>query len=200
MSISFREIEMDDAKMLLDWRTAPEINQYMTTDVPYDIEAQKRWILNSYARNDYYHWIALYDDMPIGSVSINDFDAENERTSWGIYKGVPGFPGVGAKILPLMYNWLFFEIGVREIYTEAVYHNTKAIDLYLRHGHKFMPAKDRVIRKGGREILLLTLSLSIQDWDRDLYKECVAAFPVSHWKCAPACFTRNAAESAREQP
>jgi RimJ/RimL family protein N-acetyltransferase len=185
MKISFREIEPHDAKMILDWRTSPQVTQYMITDVSYDLEAQKKWILDCYAMKDYYHWIILCDHVPIGCIYMRNFDFENARTSWGFYKGVAGFPGIGSKILPFFYNWLFLKIGIKNIFTEVFYNNIKVIELYLGYGHKFLPAQDRVIHKNGREILLIALSLTWQDWDTGKYKDSLAPIPTSHWKYSP---------------
>jgi RimJ/RimL family protein N-acetyltransferase len=185
MKISFREVEIDDAKMILDWRTSPDVTQYMVTDVPYDIDAQKKWIMDCYARKDYYHWVIVCDNTPIGCINIQNFDFDNAQTSWGFYKGVAGNPGIGSKVLPFLYNWLFLIVGIQKVVTEVFYNNIKAIDLYLGCGHKFMPVQDRVINKNGREILLIALSLALQDWDTERHKGSITPFPTSHWRYSP---------------
>jgi RimJ/RimL family protein N-acetyltransferase len=185
MKISFREVEVPDAKMILDWRTSPEVTRYMVTDVPYDVGAQEKWIRDCYARKDYYHWVVICDRTPIGCVHVHDFDFENARTSWGFYKGLARFPGTGPRILAFFYNWLFLTVGVKDVFTEVFYNNVKAIELYLGHGHKFMPVRDRVINKNGREILLIALSLARRDWDAEKHKDSLAEFPTKKWLCAP---------------
>jgi len=185
MKISFREVEIHDAKMLLDWRTSPRVTQYMITDVPYDIDAQKKWIMNSYIRKDYYHWIILCNDTPIGCIYVQNFDLENARTSWGFYKGSTEFSGIGSKILSYFYNFLFFKLGIKNIFTEVFYNNVNVIELYLHYGHKFIPDKCRVIYKNEREILLIALSLSLQGWNKEKYKNSIAQFPTDNWKCSP---------------
>jgi hypothetical protein len=102
-----------------------------------------------------------------------------------LYKGADGFPGAGEKTLPFLFNWLFFSVGIQEIFTKVFYENTRAIDLYLRHGHVLMPEKDRVIRKYGREMSLATLSLSRRGWEREKYAECIAPFPTARWEHSP---------------
>ncbi len=185
MSISFREVETDDARMILDWRVSPQVSKYMITDIPYDIEMQRKWIESIYTRSDYYTWVVLYDNVPIGCINIQDFDFANSQTSWGFYKGASGFPGVGSMILPFLYNWLFLVVGIQNISTMVFYENVKAMNLYLKYGHTLIPEKDRIIHKYGREMLLATLSLSQQTWDREKYAKSIADFPTRRWKQSP---------------
>jgi RimJ/RimL family protein N-acetyltransferase len=185
MSIAFREVDVNDAKMILDWRRSPRVSRYMITDVPYDIEAQRKWISSIHDRRDYYAWVILHDDAPIGYINIQDFDFPNLRTSWGFYKGVTGLPGVGAKILPYLYNWLFFTVGIREIFTTVFYENMKAMNLYLQYGHTLLPEKDRAIYRHGSKMFLATLSLSLNDWDKEKYVGSIFPFPTQRWTHSP---------------
>lgn len=157
----------------------------MITEVAYDIEAQKRWITGIYARADYYAWVIVHDSVPVGFINIQDFDFPNLQTSWGFYKGITGFPGVGAKIVPFLYNWLFFTVGIQSISTTVFHENTKAMNLYLQYGHTHLPEKDRIIQKCGREMLLATLSLSLDAWNKEKYADSIAPFPTRHWTHSP---------------
>ena len=43
--LSYRPVSEDDAELLLDWRTAPHITQYMLSDVPYECPPlSARWL------------------------------------------------------------------------------------------------------------------------------------------------------------
>ena len=44
--IEFYPLEKKYLKLILDWRTKPEITQYMASDIEYDMENQKRWKFN----------------------------------------------------------------------------------------------------------------------------------------------------------
>ena len=39
--INFREIRIEDAKTILDWRTSDRVTKFMNSDMSYDIDAQK---------------------------------------------------------------------------------------------------------------------------------------------------------------
>jgi RimJ/RimL family protein N-acetyltransferase len=185
MKISFREVEIHDARMTLDWRTSERVTRYMITDVEYSMEKQEKWIMESYAKENFYHWVISYGSKPVGMIGISDFCRELNRTLWGYYLGDEKYAGIGGLIPPFLYNWLFLKVGLKNIFTEVFYNNAKAIDLYLGYGHKFMPVRDRVIHKNGREILLIGLSLDSRDWDTEKYKDSMADFPTNKWLCGP---------------
>ena len=64
--VNFREIEIDDAKKILDWRRSERVSKFMKTDLPNDLDAQKNWIENSFNKPNYYHWIIQNDEKDSG--------------------------------------------------------------------------------------------------------------------------------------
>ena len=64
--LSYRPVIPGDARMLLDWRTAPHVTKYMLTDVPYDIARQTAWIERSKTRDDYHHCIIQIEGLDVG--------------------------------------------------------------------------------------------------------------------------------------
>ena len=180
--ISFREVEADDAKLILDWRTTHRINKVMITDVDYDIENQKRWISDSYSKDSYYHWLILFDNKPIGLIYLSDYIESENTTSWGYYIGCVDFIGHGGVIPPYFFNWAFSVLGVRSIRAEILLHNTSVIKLHQHYGFVFTPTKDRVIKKFANEVLQVSMSLDINRWDFNLYIKCSSPFPTSKWK------------------
>ena len=57
--ITFREIKIEDAKILLNWRRKKRISEFQFTDINNSLVNQKKWIKNSYNNNNYYHWMIL---------------------------------------------------------------------------------------------------------------------------------------------
>ena len=50
---TFREIQTEDAKMILDWRTSKRVAKYMKTEVNHGVSEQEEWILNCRKRVDF---------------------------------------------------------------------------------------------------------------------------------------------------
>ena len=105
--ISFRETELDDAKLILDWRTSERVTKYMKSDIPYDIESQKKWLSSSFNKSNYYHWIIQHDGKDVGFLNFFDWDQEQKDISWGFYIGDETSLGIGGRVPPYFYNFAF---------------------------------------------------------------------------------------------
>ena len=58
--IQFKEITISDAKKILNWRRKDRITNFQFTDIKDCIKLQKKWILDSYKKKNYYHWLIKY--------------------------------------------------------------------------------------------------------------------------------------------
>jgi RimJ/RimL family protein N-acetyltransferase len=85
MPFTFRRPTLDDAQMILDWRTRPEITRYMLTDIEYDIEKQCRWLKACESRLDFEHFLVLREGKPIGYLSYSNIDRVNRHCVPGTY-------------------------------------------------------------------------------------------------------------------
>ncbi|MDQ2101859.1 GNAT family N-acetyltransferase [Azospirillum isscasi] len=82
----FRRPALDDAEMILRWRTEPSITRFMFTDLENpDVERQRAWLAAMETRRDFRHFIIEYEDRPIGYLSYSDIDWVHLRCSSGSY-------------------------------------------------------------------------------------------------------------------
>ena len=51
--ISFREIKISDAELILKWRRKKRITNFQFTDIRNSIKSQKAWIKSSFHKKDY---------------------------------------------------------------------------------------------------------------------------------------------------
>lgn len=185
--ITFREVNVDDAEMILRWRTSSRVTKFMNSDVEYDLEAQRNWLLASYKKPHYYHWIIENDGKPIGLINLADYSLSDATTSWGFYIGEENSDGLGAFIPPYFYNFLFGELSIETINVEVFYNNKNVIELHLLHGYKFAPERDRVILKNDKKILLVNMTLNKEHWNFKKFSRNLATFPIARWQAKP-CF------------
>ncbi len=179
---SFREIEINDAKLILNWRTKSRITKYMISDVSYDIEAQKKWLESSLKKSDSYHWIIRYNNEDIGLISLLDYKPEIKETSWGYYIGEDNALGYGGMIPPFFYNYVFDELGIEKIKAWVFFDNLKIIQMHLMNGYEFEPAEDHTVMKDGKSILILCLVLNKDKFRISKYQKFKSKFPVTKWK------------------
>jgi len=146
--LSYRRVVPEDAKMILDWRTAPAITQYMLTDVPYDIERQKAWIEASNSREDYQHCIIQIEGRDVGYASITVTDKRSRIGELGVYIGETSAP----RELTI-YNFVgtlnhaFFTMGLHKIVNHVVDWNERTIRLQAFNGYRHVGVlKDHALK------------------------------------------------------
>jgi UDP-4-amino-4,6-dideoxy-N-acetyl-beta-L-altrosamine N-acetyltransferase len=184
--ISFGEVSIDDAERILKWRTSSRVTKFMNTDVEFNLDNQRQWLRSCYEKEHYYHWIIKVEGKPAGLLNICDYDPVNKTSSWGFYIGEDDSVGYGAFIPPMLYNFLFGEVGVEKIEVEVFYNNLSVIGLHQLHGYRFSPNKDRVILKNGRQVLLIAMTLSSLDWaNNKRFRNQISEFPTSLWLAKP---------------
>jgi len=90
MPFRFRPPTPDDAAILLDWRTRPDVTRFMFTDIENpSVEAQRAWLAAVSAREDLRHFVieVAAENRPIGYLSFTDIDRSRRRCSSGLYIG-----------------------------------------------------------------------------------------------------------------
>lgn len=179
---SFREIEINDAKLILDWRTKSRITKYMTSDVSYNLEAQIKWLESSLKKSNSYHWIIKYNNEDIGLISLLDYKPDIKETSWGYYIGEDNALGYGGMVPPFLYNYVFDELGIEKIKAWVFFDNLKIIQMHLMHGYEFEPAEDHTVMKDGKCKLILCLVLNKDKFRISKYQRFKSEFPVTKWK------------------
>ncbi len=80
----FRRPTLDDAGMLLRWRTDPFITRFMFTDLgDPDVERQRGWLRAMETRADFRHFVIEHEGRPVGYLSYSDIDWTHRRCSSG---------------------------------------------------------------------------------------------------------------------
>lgn len=125
--LTYRAVTLDDAKLILDWRTSPEITRFMYTDVDYDLEKQRAWIERCNARSDYHHRVICVDGVDVGYVSIQTTDAADRTGSIGVYIGDRSFPTLTAMNFIHSLNHAFCRLNHAKIVNEILAANTRAL-------------------------------------------------------------------------
>ena len=179
--LSFCEIEVNHAKLILDWRKSPRVSKFMCTEVRHGVQEQKKWIINSRKKTDFYHWLILYLKKPIGYLSLSKYNTFEKTASWGFYIGEEDNVRLGGLIPPYFYNFCFNSLDIHRIDAEMLYLNTTVIGLHLLHGYRFTPSYNRIITKNDKEMLLVTMSLYKEIFNRSRFTRCKSNFPTDFW-------------------
>ena len=182
--LAFRELDADDAELVLNWRVKERVTRFMSTDVEYDIDAQRKWLSNSFSRPDYYHWIIQYAGEDIGFINISDWNPNSKETFWGYYIGEDSALGVGGIVPSCLYKFAFSVLGVESVKAAIIHDNTRVIQLHTIQGYKFEPSRDFLIHKNGVDIRMVCMSLEKQTFQEKGFDRLNVEFPTTKWKVA----------------
>ena len=183
--IHFREIMLEDAKKILDWRTSEHITKFSNSDMKYDIEGHTRWLSSKFNKPDSYHWIVQFRGKDVGYLNFMEWNAKKKTTEWGFYVGEEDALGVGYLVAPYFYNFAFDVLRVEKVLGRVWYNNTRTIDFHLKQGSRFDPKRDFVITKNGKDILFVCLSLDQNDFKVSKLSRLKGDFPLTKWKGNP---------------
>ena len=163
--LAYRRPTIDDAKLLLDWRTAPHITKYMLSDVAYDIDRQKAWIERCNGRDDYQHAIIRIEDKDVGYASVTVTDRQSQIGELGVYIGDPTAP----KELTI-YNFVgtlnhaLFTMRLHKVVNHVVDWNERTIRLQQFNGYRHVGVlKDHALKDGVRHDLHI-FEQSASEW------------------------------------
>ena len=181
-NIKFREIRINDAERILNWRTKERITRYMGSDINVSVKEQKEWIDDCYNKDDYYHWMVTTNNIDIGTICIKNINLENNSTSWGFYIGDDNYLGYGGFIPPHFYNWVFNNLNLNEIKAYVFEDLKNVIGLHKTHGYEYINKENKLIIKNNRQIKVIAMTLKKEYWNFKRYKNFSSPFPITKWK------------------
>jgi RimJ/RimL family protein N-acetyltransferase len=177
--IKFKEISLSDAKIILKWRRKKRISDYQYTNISSSLKLQKEWILESYKKKDYYHWLILFKKKPIGFICIKDLDLKKKETDWAFYIGSEDHLTLGSFLPPFFYNWVFKKFKINRINSFVFESNNNVIKIHKYHGYKVL--KKFTIIKNKKKIKCIKMILLKKSWDTNKYSNYLSDFPILKW-------------------
>lgn len=175
--IKFRNLKITDSKLILTWRRKKRISKNQYTNISNSLVSQKKWLINSFNNKNFYHWLILFKNKPIGYICIKDLDLKKKETDWGYYIGSDEHLFLGAFIPPYFYNWVFKELKINIINSYVFLDNKKVIKLH--HYHKYLIEKKFNVIKNNKEIKCIKMTLKKKNWEFKKYLNFIAKFPLN---------------------
>ena len=165
--IHFRKLIEADLEMVLHWRTMPEITKYMSTDIEFDMDAQRIWYHESVKIHcPAQHWVICHNSHPIGVIALADYDCESGQTSVSYYLGEVTSWSLGGIVPPYFYNYMFFRRAphLKKILGEAFCLNEKVIRMHQIHGWTVTETLQKHVVKHGQGFDVSRLELTRENW------------------------------------
>ncbi|MFH1263277.1 MAG: UDP-4-amino-4,6-dideoxy-N-acetyl-beta-L-altrosamine N-acetyltransferase [Pseudomonadota bacterium] len=170
MKLRFRNIHETDLKMILDWRTMPEVSAYMYTDFQPDMERQRQWFRTISRDPCRVDWIIRADGEDLGVVGISNIDATNRRAAWAYYLGSPNTrgKGIGKAVELNVLNYVFTVLNLNKLCCEVFVSNDKVIKIHEKLGSRIEGTRREQVFKNGRFHDIVEMGILRSDWEQGI--------------------------------
>jgi len=163
--LTYRPVLVDDAEMLLRWRTSPEIGQYMLTEVDQDTERQKAWIAATNARSDMVHRVIRVKDEDVGYCSVKITEPKARIGTVGIYIGELGTPtSLSAFNFIHILNHAFFAMGLHKIVNQILATNDRLLPAQKFNGYRHVGTLEQHVSKNGHWLDMHIFEQTARHW------------------------------------
>ena len=122
------------------WRNKEEIRKYMLSQHIITKEEHLNWIESLKNRNDWKFWVVFVDEVPIGSVYLQNIDYTKLTSEWGFYIGEDDYlgKGLGKYILFKFLKMFFEEMNFNILFTKVISSNIAALNIYKKFRFKMI--------------------------------------------------------------
>ncbi len=166
-TVTYRVPAVDDAAMLLAWRTLPEITRYLFTDIEPDLAKQEAWLRRIGDDPSFLHRIICLDQVPVGYCSIRTLDPLARVGTVGVYL-VDKRARAGAAGLNFihMLNHAFYVLGLNKISNQIMAANARLVRAQIHNGYREVGVMRAHCLKNGVLHDVHLFEMLRADWDR----------------------------------
>jgi UDP-4-amino-4,6-dideoxy-N-acetyl-beta-L-altrosamine N-acetyltransferase len=171
MSVKFENIlnGSENLKELVrTWRNTKQVSQYMITNHFISVEEHQRWLEKLKTNSSAKAWIIIYNNAPVGLVSLTNINMEKKTAEWGFYiaeESARG-KGVGSTTLYKLMKYVFNTLRFEKLSTLVLQNNDVAMKMYDQFGFKKDNAEKQHLQRNGAIIDVISLSISQKKWKK----------------------------------
>ncbi len=163
--LHFRRPTVDDAAMLLAWRTDPRIAQYMYTEVEHDMERQRAWLTNLVERSDHRAFVIGSAGCWIGFLAYSSIDWHNAHCVAGSYVSVRDTPTRAASYLFwYVMDYAFHRLEMNKVISEVLDTNTQMLRSLRLLKQPEVGVRRQHVRKRDRFHDVYVFEMLREDW------------------------------------
>jgi len=129
--INFVDLNMEQKKMILNWRNHPNIREWMYNKDIITLESHLNYIKSLETQKDRVYFLVKDGKNAIGVIDLTSIDSTNKTAEIGLYTN-PFLKGYGKILMTQIINYSFNELGLSSLYSNVFITNDAAIHLYKR--------------------------------------------------------------------
>ncbi len=148
--ITFVDISKVDENIRLklrEWRNADHVRLNMINQHVITYGEHKEWLKKILDKPQSNYWLVFNENIPIGTIYLENIDLDNGVTEWGYYIGERNYlgKGIGKKILLIFLEKVFEEMCFKRLNTKVLKKNDKALKIYKAIGFKLEKEREYII-------------------------------------------------------
>ncbi len=158
--IYLRPITVEDTEMVVRWRNMPVVVKNFIYRKPVSCEDHENWLKNKVFKGLVHQFIVCRneDQLPMGSVYLQNFEEEHRKAESGIYLGEAQAygKGIGTEAIHLMAGYAFETLGMHKLAARVLAYNTASRRLHEKTGYvQEAYLKDELFLDGQYEDLVM---------------------------------------------
>ena len=151
--IYLRPITAEDTELAVRWRNQPVVVENFIYRKPVSREDHINWLENKVFKGLVHQFIVCRneDDLPLGSIYLQNFEEENRKAEWGIYLGEEQAygKGIGTEFFKQLDIWAEKE-NITRLELTVICENKIAKHLYEKNGFEIEGIKRNSVFRDGK--------------------------------------------------
>ena len=164
-SVTLRPQTLDDAGLIIRWRSDPAVQSQMFSERAPTLDEHRAWF--SGLREDRKEYIIVAEGMrAIGTAGLSHIDPRDGAAEYGILIGERDCLGKGyaSAASHELLRIAFKEMGLQRVVLRVFADNERAIGLYLKLGFRREPVRCEPVRKAGVLRDVISMSITADQW------------------------------------
>lgn len=137
-NLFLRDITLYDTDIVLSWRNSEFVQKYFIYQEKITEEEHLKWMNQKVFTGKVTQFIIVSNDVPIGSVYLQNIDNFNKKAEYGIFIGSQEGcgKGIGTIVAKCILKYAFEEMQLHRVYLRVLENNIRAIRCYERAGFR----------------------------------------------------------------
>lgn len=159
-------ISENDLKLVLRWRNSDRVHSQMLSDHLLTWDEHYQWYCHIKENPVPRNLIFSHKERPIGYIGYTEYDEERSQCSPGAYLGEVDVPiDAGLVLFSFCLEYAFSILGMQRLETSVFVNNRRAKKINEYLGYEYIPGKDMVCLKNGKEVMVQRYELTHAQWD-----------------------------------
>lgn len=154
-----RDININDAKMVLDWRNQDFVRNNMYNNHIIDYDTHIHWFNKMLSSEHCKYFIYEKENVPMGVIGFTDIDKNAQKASWAFYLGSQNFRGAGSEMEQLALDYAFNQLGLHKLSCEVLEFNYPVVEFHQKFGFNVEGIKKQDYYRDGKYYDIYQLAL-----------------------------------------